>query len=497
MKHITIVKVLILLISMLFVFSLWQRAPDIDDAWIGEHAYWMAEKGYVKSELMHGITMQDTRHIVHHKFFTLNGALFISILGFSLYSIKSVSLLWLVIFLLVFIVYVRRKFGKDAAWFALLLTMANAFIFQYSFVFRPEIVVMTLGFLSYLFLERYLSEESGYKYLAISGLFAGLAAATHLNGLIFMAAGTILLLMRKRYRASVIFSLLTLPAFAVYFYDFTSQYGLSFWLYQVNDSPALHKSTILPSSFAFPGKIFNEHLRFFHSPKEISLSVLFLFMLLINFKNLKSDGNLLKYLMLLVVFLSLIAVHTTSKYMLLYLPYLMLIIIRTFIHFYQNRQSPLPMKWRLTVRKSYQVSLVLLGLFLITNIVWNTGIAIKKFDPQKNRQLTEKYLGGQTGNLNILAPMTFIFNEIGNFKRIQSDLSIVEMQKVGKNLSGPALLEYADSLKINYLIITDEYRGRFGIDNLKPEHYLQYGYTVSNAETGMIILKKTQLSANE
>jgi len=497
MQHITIVKVLILLTSMLFVFSLWQRSPDIDDAWIGEHAYWMAEKGYVKSELMHGITMQDTRHIVHHKFFTLNGALFISILGFSLYSIKSVSLVWLCIFLLIFIGYVRRKMGNDAAWFALLLAIANAFIFQYSFVFRPEIVVMTLGFLSYLFLEKYFTEEGEYKYLAISGLFAGLAAATHLNGLIFMAAGAVLLLMRKRFKASVIFSLLTLPAFAVYFYDFTYQYGLNFWLYQVNDSPALHKSTILPSSFAFLGKILNEHLRFFHSPKEISLSILFLFMLLVNFKNLKSEGNLLKYLMLLVIFLSLVAVHTTSKYMLLYLPYIMLIITRSFLHLYKNRQSLLPLKRGLTIRKAYQVSLVLLGLFLITNLVWNTGIALKKFDPQKNRQLSLKYMGIQTADLKVLAPMTFIFNEIGHFKRIQSDLSIIEMQKAGKKLSGPALLKYADNLKINYLIITDEYRERFGINNLKPENYLQYGYTVSMQEPGMIILKKTLPFAHE
>lgn len=482
---------------MLFAFSLWQRSPDVDDAWIGEHAYWMAEKGYVKSELMHGITMQDTRHIVHHKFFTLNGALFISILGFSLYSIKSVSLVWLFVFLLIFIGYVRRKMGNDAAWFVLLLTIANAFIFQYSFVYRPEIVVMTLGFLSYLFLERYFTEEGGYKYLAISGLFAGLAAATHLNGLIFMAAGAVLLLMRKRFKASAIFSLLTLPAFAVYFYDFTSQYGLSFWLYQINDSPALHKTSILPSSLAFLGKLFNEHLRFFHSPKEISLSLLFLFMLMVNFKKLKTEGNLLKYLMLLIIFLSLVAVHTTSKYMLLYLPYILLIIIRTLTYFYQYRQSSLPLKWGLTVKKAFQISLVLLGLFLITNMVWNTGIALKKFDPTRNRQLSEKYMGSQTGNLNILAPMTFIFNEIGHFKRIQSDLSIVEMQKAGNKLSGPAFLEYADSLKINYLIITNEYLGRFGIDNLKPEHYLLYGYTVLNAEPGMIILKKTQPSADE
>ncbi len=497
MKHITLVKVLILFTFLLFVFSLWQRSPDIDDAWIGEHAYWMAEKGYVKSELMHGITMQDIRHIVHHKFFTLNGALFIKTFGFSLFTIKSVSLLWLSIFLLVFIGYVRRKLGIEAAWFALLIVISNALIFQYSFVFRPEILVMTLGFLSYLFLERYMKGEEKYIFLIVSGLFAGLAAASHLNGLIFMAAGAVLLLVKKRFKAAILFSLFTLPAFSVYFFDFTSRYDIHYWLYQINDSPALHKSTILPSSIAFLGKIFNEHLRFFHSPKEISFSLLFLFMLLINYRNLKPEGNLMKYLLLLVIFLSLLAVHSTSKYMLLYLPYMVLIVLKSFHSFYLNRHNPLSLRWGLTTVGAYRSSLVLLGLYFVINMVWNTGIAIKKFDPGRNRQLTLKHMGHHTSNLNILAPMTFIFNEIGHFKRIQSDLSIVEMQKAGEKLSGPSLLNYADSLQIDYLIITDEYRSRFGIDRIKPEDYLQYGYTVSGIESGMIILNKNFQPAYE
>ncbi|MHC1774523.1 MAG: ArnT family glycosyltransferase [Lentimicrobium sp.] len=491
MKHITLVKVLVLFTFLLFIYSLWQRSPDIDDAWIGEHAYWMAENGYVKSELMHGITMQDKRHIVHHKFYTLNGALFIKMFGFSLFTIKSVSLLWLSIFLLVFIGYVRRNMGNDAAWFALLITISNALIFQYSFVFRPEILVMTLGFLSYLFLDRYLKGEYVYILLITSGLFAGLAAASHLNGLIFMAAGAVLLLVKKHFKAAIIFSLFTLPAFSVYFFDFTSRYDVYYWLYQINDSPALHKSTILPSSIAFLGKIFNEHLRFFHSPKEISFSLLFLFILLVNYRNLKSEGNLMKYLLLLVIFLSLLAVHSTSKYILLYLPYIVLIILKSFHNFYHNRNNLLSLRWGITTPGAYKSTLVLIGIYLVINMVWNTGIAIKKFDPGKNRQLSLKHMGNNTANLNILAPMTFIFNEIGHYKRIQSDLSIVEMQKAGKGLSGLSFLSYADSLQINYLIITDEYRNRFGIDRLKPEDYLQYGYTVSEIEPGMIILNST------
>ena len=63
------------LFTAVFLYSLWERIPDIDDAWIGEYAYWFAKDGYVHSELMRGINMQETNFVVHHKLFNLNGAI--------------------------------------------------------------------------------------------------------------------------------------------------------------------------------------------------------------------------------------------------------------------------------------------------------------------------------------------------------------------------------------------------------------------------------------
>ncbi len=56
MNPVKTIKILLILIGLLFVFSLWNRMPDIDDAWIGEHAYWLSRNGYVKSDLMYGVT---------------------------------------------------------------------------------------------------------------------------------------------------------------------------------------------------------------------------------------------------------------------------------------------------------------------------------------------------------------------------------------------------------------------------------------------------------
>lgn len=488
MKHLTLVKLLIVVNLLLYVYSLWQRQPDVDDAWIGEHAYWLVKNGFVKSDLMYGITSQEIRQIVHHKLFTLNGALFVKTFGFSLLTLKSVSLVWFIGFLILFLVYVKRKLGEEAGWLALLLITTNAFIFQYSFVYRPEIMVMTLGFASYIFLEKHFNNSGGWQYAALSGALAGLAATAHLNGLIFVASGFTILLLRWKLRSMIVFSTFAVLFLGIYFYDFTSEYNFSFWLYQINDSPALHKSQILPSSLLFIAKLFNEHLRFFHSPKEISLSLLLIFLLVINFRTLKKETLLLQYFTALVVFLSLLAVHTTPKYLLLYMPFIVLTITISFIDIYNQRASSSRLKWRLTYSKTYQWSLGLLTLLFATHLFWNFIIATDKFDPGKNRLLAQKYFGTNTQGIKVLAPMTFIFDEMGRFERIQSDLGIAEIQKAGRQFSGNRLLQYADSLKIDYVMITDEYRSKFGMDTLDAGNYGKHGYRIAGAEPGLLIL---------
>ena len=94
---------------LLFLYSLWQRIPDADDGWLGEHAYWLAKFGYVKSELMRGITEQEIRLLLHHKLFIALGALSIKLFGLNLYILKTISLLFLLIFFRLFYWFTVQK----------------------------------------------------------------------------------------------------------------------------------------------------------------------------------------------------------------------------------------------------------------------------------------------------------------------------------------------------------------------------------------------------
>lgn len=497
MKLESSVKIILLLIALLFTFSLWQRKPDIDDAWIGEHAYWMAEKGYVKSELMHGITQQHIRHIVHHKFFTLLGASFISLFGFSLFTLKSVSLVGLLAFLWIFFYYQRINSNRGALWVSMLMITANAFIFQYAFVYRPEIVVMTLGFLSFIALEHSIKDNYTYKWLIISGLFAGLAAATHLNGLIYVSAGGLLLLIKRKPLHAIVLGLAAIPTFAIYFYDFTQEFGINYWIYQVKDAPALHNSSMLPDWLWLLEKPFREQMRFFHSPKEISFTVLFLFLLIAGFKKIKhSQRDLLIYLGMLILSLSSITVHSTSKYLMLYLPLMVLFMSRTFaLLVLSDEQTTHKIILQKGPKASWAIGLLL--IYIIVQMVWNIDISTDKFDPQKNRDFTEKYFGKQSEKLNVLAPMNFIFNEITHYNRIQGDLGYADLQKTGMPFRGSFLLRYSDSIGLDYLIITNEYKTKFGMDTLSEPKRNKSGFkTVETNNTFEILKNEHRLPQN-
>ncbi len=365
----------------------------------------------------------------------------------------------------------------------------NAFIFQYSFVYRPEIMVMTIGFVSWVFLEKYFSDETDKVNLYLSGLIAGLAAATHLNGLIFIMSGGILLLWNRKLVPALLFGISAIPSFSIYFFDFSRDFGINFWLYQITEAPALHKPSELPLLISVLIKPFREHLRFFHSPVEISLSLLFIFSLMVCYPLLKKERNMLRYLLLLVISLSLITVHTTAKYILLYLPFLIFIITYSSVIIYKGRKLA-DDKWlNLNSSKAPVYLGVLLALFFTANMYHNIEISAKKFDRERYQELTENYIGSHTDTVSVVAPMDFIFYGLGDFERIQGDLQFADLQKAGYNLSGSQFLEFADSMKIDYLLLTLHYREKFDLDKFSESDYNAAGFEVIGRDRDILVIK--------
>jgi len=287
------------LLLVIFLYSLWGRVPFIDDGWIGEYVYYLEKDGYAHSELMRGINKQEVRLIAHHKLLSLHGVLFIKLFGFSLYSLKSVSLLYFILFIALFSFYTRRWkkiFNKDDLWFALILIMTWYEMFKSSFVFRPKIMMMTYGFAGYILLEKCLA---GYKrkifLLFFSGALFGLTMVIHLHGIILVTAGFILLIWNRRFAAVFGYGVGVVVAFSLYFFDFNSFSDFALWRHQVFDCPIYKRHLIEPLWLNLPLNIWKEHLRYFYNPGIFTLSFLFFSSLIVGFKFLyRSQPNLVR-----------------------------------------------------------------------------------------------------------------------------------------------------------------------------------------------------------
>jgi len=479
MKFSFIIKTLLVATIILFLFSLVQRSAHVDDAWLGEHAFWQSKLGYVKSELMHGITQQESHFLCHHKLLTLQGALLTKLFGFSIYILKSISLVYLLLFIVIFYYYNQRKKLLRPIEYAgvILVLLANALIFDISFVFRPEIPLMCLGFLSYCFIDQTLNSDSKIGWYAlIGGLFAGLCFSTHLNGIIFAFAGFIVLVFNKKYIQSILFGVGTLITSAIYFYDFTSKYNLKFWLYQLNETPSHDRLSNLPYGLSYLMNLANEHMRFFHSPIEISLSILLIFSFIVARKHLKDHKNMILYTIILMVSLAVFSVHKTSKYMLLYLPYLSILLV-------------LSSRYIFGLNIPKKIGIGLFVLYLLINGFYNIRLTNEKFSATENQKIVKQYIMEDPKNLQIIAPMTFIFNQITEFKSIQSELCYSELEKNDTSIYQKGFLNKAHSFNRDYIILSEYFIHKFGMDSLSDEACLAQQFEVVFRGKELMILK--------
>ena len=443
-----------------YLLSIPARKPHLDDAWLSEHSYWLLHNGVAQTKLMTGIADGENRLVLHHKLFTIQGAAVIHVLGFSLQWLKSVSLLYLLLTVVLLLVNRGNKklFSNEyAAYLGVFFLWLHPLVFEYSFVFRPETMLMFMGLVSFLLLWKSLDQDGAKLPAWISGLVAGIAFATHLNGSVMIAAGFLMLVFRGRFKLAALFALGAITTATIYFYDFHGLSDFGLWYRQL---------TFIPSGdgqshgilWKLVLNILNEHERYFHSPKEIVFTLFMLFSLLLLWKKQHGRYNiLLQYTLWLLLSMSIIALNKTSKYLILLLPYFSMIVanVLTDNQFF--------------IKKSVRFTLMsLLVGFVITSFTYNIMISLEKYDPQINRNISAKLVGSQAENMTVMAPMMFVFDEMGQYKKIVSLMSINERLKIDPTLKGAKLLEKLDFEHIDLLLMNDHYIDKFEFLGFEP-----------------------------
>jgi hypothetical protein len=472
----------------MYLFSLYGRIPDIDDAWIGELAYWLAEEGQMRSELMRGITGQEEKFVVNNKLFTLLGAAFIKLFGFSVYTLKSVSLLWFVLFLVLFTRYTTKwtaLFNRRDLVFAMLIIFSFTYLFKFSFLYRPEVMMMTLGLGGYIFLERYLKDEKTSD-LIISGILLGLTCATHLNGLILVASSALLLTWNKKYLQLVWLGMATLVGFLPFFFDMTTADDYRLWYHQFFESPALDSIATGPSWLKPLYNLLREYVRYFYKIEVAVYSLLVIFTLVFGFSYLhKKYRNLLLFALFNIFFTGLIAMHKSQQYLLLNFPFILILIIKTCDHLgskdAENKNNHTA--WQSAVMA------FLLSVFFVSSVYHNTLLLVQKFSASENRELALKYAGTNTDQMNIVAPMIFVFNEIENFHRIQGEPCYVELSKVDAAVYGSGVLEKAETFEIDVLMFTPFYAETLGVSGFEQDEVVSGYQLVDKTDQLMVFIR--------
>lgn len=477
-----LVILIIALLAGLYVYSLWGRIPDIDDAWIGELAYFLAEEGQMRSELMRGITLQEDKFVVNNKLFTLLGALFIKVFGFSLYALKSVSLIWFLGFLLLFYAYTmkwKRLFGRDEFLASLLIIFSFTYLFKYSFLYRPEVMMMTIGFGAFIMLEKYL-EKNKPAFLFFAGLLFGITVATHLNGLILSLSAGSLLIWNKRYIAIVTLFAGFLAGCLPFFYDMTSPADYTLWYHQFFGSPALDSLAGGPLWMKPLFNLMREYLRYFFKIEIAVYSVLIVAALVFGIKYLmQRHRQITLFALFNIFFTALIAMHKSQQYLLLNFPYILIMLLLVFQALVRGNSGHF---WVFS-RKFMTITLAFLfAVFFVSSVYHNVLLAKQKFSPQQHREMTMTYAGDNPGELNIIAPMTFIFNEIEHFNRIQGEVCYVEFSKADPSVYGEGFIARAAYYDIDLIMISPYYSKILGLS----------GYNRGDAVGNYLVVDKTE-----
>jgi hypothetical protein len=389
---------LLVLLAALF-FTCYHRAEHFDDAWFAEQAYWLVQDGRVRSELFWGLNGWEDRIYVFHKLFIYAEALVMSLIGFSLPASKILTTLCALVAGYLLWIYNRRT-STQQQLLAVILYFGCGTVIRYFSINRPEIMCMMLGLGSYLALDR-----SNHKptTLLLAGGLAGLAALTHLNGLIYLVAGAIWLLVKTDWRATVWFCLAGSLTLGLYGLDALADARFDTMLHQFLHDPATQ------SNFKLIDKLqvmLNYHQLFFHSHGEVPLSVLVLLCLLTFRRAVSLSQPILLYLTLLVVSFWLLTKSNFDFYYILFVPWMVLLATN-----YLTVYLPTAPIWQQRAGKIILIGYYCFSLFSIGKVLEENYVT--PYVPVYNRLLSQHMPEHQT---KIIAPISFFFGQIDNYR---------------------------------------------------------------------------------
>ncbi|MEA5401850.1 hypothetical protein VB776_02910 [Arcicella sp. DC2W] len=429
-------SIIVPILMLLTFLTYYKRFPTGDDAWFAEETYWLLKDGVIRSEFFRGLLGWEKQFFVSHKLFLCFGSLMMWLGGNSLYVLKATSLLFLGLLIFLFKRYIAfRQLEKTSFYIVLFLLFSNTLIIKMSFEYRPEVMMMTLGFASYLLIQYQ------QKYLvALGGVLSGMALLCHLNGIIYVIAGFFMLFFNEKKINALVFGVFATLTSIFYFYDIWQANGFDTWLYQFRNDPATQNAFGLVDKLkvmlSFPSI-------FFKSPQEMAISILLIAFCWTYKKSLNQlPRNLITYTIVLVISFWLITKRASGLYEMLFIPTMMALIIELF-SFTENKPN-------------VNLSKPILFAFVVYFIIGFVGIIqliskinSKPYLPEKYAKL-RKFIPAKSKGL---VPLQFFFNEYENHESLLCFENFVfQLAQSKLQANAESLADWAKKNKVEFIL---------------------------------------------
>jgi hypothetical protein len=441
---------LMIISAFAFFATMWNRYVYIDDAFFGEQSYWLAKDGVVKVPSLIDFLGCDIQLFSYHKLNIVVGAVLIKLFGWGITPLRTITLLFfcgLLYFVFKYYKSEKATFTNKHMLVAFFMLGFTPQIFLLAYTFRPEVWVTFFGFVSYFYLNK-LIKENNTKLAIVSGIFAGLAFLTHLNGLIFPVAGFVVLIFQKKYKSLLLFSIASILICSLYLWDLLQDHNFATWLYQLknwpnNNSPNYFKGDIFSFFYSVLVKLSEEHQRFFWGYKVWAISGFFVLSFAFSFKYLYNQHRVLFiYIITLILTQNIAGSQIAERYLIYYYPFFAIIIAIDIVKIWSEKKY---------IRKTIYMILLVLQIGCVVNvfgyIIKENKYTIPYYDATLARIPDKKAL--------ILVPYEMFFNGLGNYNLASYKGFEYYQVKLKRNLTREEFFKRASSFGIKYIVIPE------------------------------------------
>ena len=425
---------------ILAFLSYCNRYPTGDDAWFAEQSYWLEKEGVIRSEFFRGLLQWEKQILVSHKLFLLFGSGMIHLFGYQLPVLQFTGFICFCVLVGQLIYYVAKREQQLNSWYLpalLVLVFANRLLMKMSFENRPEMMLAALGFGSFLLLQ--LEKKTVFR-IVIAAFLAGLAFLSHLNGVIYLIAGFVVLIYNREYKYAGTFALAGGLTSLVYFLDvFQRDNGLLFWYHQFRNDPATQ------NSFGFLPKfiqLITYPRLFFQSPEQIALSLLLVFLLWHQRKSLRQLPVYLRvYSVTLFLSFWLITKANGGLYLVLFIPFMLALVYELY--------KIIPFK-NLSLKLVIATYLII-GAYGMCQIIY-TNFTME-YLPVSYHKLKSVIGNKQKG----FVPLTFFFNEYEAYPKLLTHENY-KLQSKKKNMSTIKMAHWAYKNGVDFILMDYKFR---------------------------------------